>query len=136
MKTLPLRLERQQATAGAVARFLDDHPRVSRVHYPGLAGHPGREVHFRQARGAGSVIAFETGSFERSREVVSRLELFSKTVSFGSVASTVSLPARMSHASIPDAVRRGRLFPEDLVRLSIGIEHPDDLLEDLAQAIV
>lgn len=135
MKTLPLRVERQQATAGGVARWLEEHPAVSRVYYPGLAGHLGSEVHSRQARGAGSVIAVETGSIERSRALVSRLKLFSSTVSFGSVASTVSLPALMSHASIPEAVRRGRRFAEDLVRLSIGIEDPDDLREDLDQAL-
>jgi cysteine-S-conjugate beta-lyase len=81
------------------------------------------------------VVSFETGSLERSRAVVSRLELFSPTVSFGSVASTVSLPAEMSHASIPESVRKGRAFPEDLVRLSIGAEHPDDILEDLDRAL-
>jgi cystathionine beta-lyase/cystathionine gamma-synthase len=135
MKTLPLRLERQQETAGIIAAWLEDHPRVRRVYYPGLEGHPGRDVHFRQARGAGSVVAFEAGSLDRSRAFVARLELFSPTVSFGSVASTVSLPALMSHASIPESVRKGRAFPEDLVRLSIGAEHPDDILEDLDRAL-
>ncbi|HEY7697339.1 MAG TPA: PLP-dependent transferase, partial [Vicinamibacteria bacterium] len=93
MKTLPLRLERQQATAELLARVLRDHPRVTRVHYAGLPQHPGREVHFRQARGAGAVIAFETGSLQTSLGIVEGLELFSRTVSFGSVSSTVSLPA-------------------------------------------
>jgi cystathionine beta-lyase len=135
MKTLPLRLERQQATAELLARVLRDHPRVTRVHYVGLREHPGRDVHFRQARGAGAVIAFETGSVETSLDIVEGLELFSRTVSFGSVSSTVSLPARMSHASIDPDERRRRRFPEDLVRLSVGIEHPDDLQEDLLKAL-
>lgn len=135
MKTLPLRLERQQATAEILAPVLRSHPRVKRVHYPGLPEHPGRDAHFRQARGAGAVIAFETGSVAVSARIVESLELFSQTVSFGSVSSTVSLPARMSHASIAPDERRRRGFPEDLVRISVGIEHPDDLREDLVSAL-
>lgn len=135
MKTLPLRLERQQQTAELLARVLRSHSRVKRVYYAGLPEHPGRDVHFRQARGAGAVIAFETGSVETSLAIVERLELFSRTVSFGSVSSTVSLPARMSHASIAPDERRRRRFPEDLVRLSVGIEHPDDLRDDVTRAL-
>lgn len=135
MKTLPLRLERQQQTAARVAAALRSHPRVGRVYYPGLDDHPGRDVHLRQARGAGSVLAFETGSVAFSRSFAGNLELFSATVSFGSVGSTVSLPSRMSHSSIPADVRRERLFPEDLVRLSMGIEDPEDLVEDVLRAI-
>ena len=81
------------------------------------------------------MIAFETGSTARSRVFVDNLELFSKTVSFGSLSSTVSLPSLMSHASIPEDVRRKRKFPDDLVRLSVGIEHPDDVLEDVSRAL-
>jgi cystathionine beta-lyase len=135
MKTLPLRVERQQASARLLARWLREQNDVVRVHYPGLREHPNREVHFRQARGPGSVIAFETGSSELSRRIVGALELFSPTVSFGSVGSSVSLPARMSHASIPEDVRARRCFPEDLIRLSIGIESPEDLREDLELAL-
>lgn len=135
MRTLPLRLERQQATAELLARALLAHPRVKHVYYPGLPQHPGRDIHFRQARGAGAVIAFETGSVEASLGFVEKLALFAQTVSFGSVSSTASLPARMSHASIGPEERRRRAFPEDLVRLSVGIEHPDDLREDLSRAL-
>jgi len=135
MKTLPLRLERQQQTSRRVSCYLRSHARVTRVHYVGLADHPGRETHERQAEGYGSVISFETGSLARSEAIVAALVMFLPTVSFGGVQSTVSLPARMSHASIPAAVRNGRAFPEDLVRLSIGIEHEDDLLSDLEQAL-
>jgi len=135
MKTLPLRVDKQQSNAGLLARFLRSHPIVERVHYVGLPEHPGKEIHERQARGAGAVIAFETGTYERSLALVRTLELFAVTVSFGGVRSTASLPARMSHASIPDDVRHERHFPEDLVRLSVGIEHVDDLRDDLGRAL-
>lgn len=135
MKTLPLRLDKQQSNAGLLARVLRSHPAVERVHYVGLPEHPGRDVHARQARGAGAVISFETGALARSLELIKSLRLFAVTVSFGGVRSTASLPARMSHASIPDEVRNARHFPEDLVRLSIGIEHVDDLRDDLGRAL-
>lgn len=135
MKTLPLRMDKQGANASLLARYLRSHPLVERVYFVGLPDHPGRDVHDRQARGAGAVIAFETGSIERSLELVQSLELFATAVSFGGVRSTASLPAKMSHASIPDEVRSARRFPEDLVRLSIGIEHVDDLRDDLNRAL-
>lgn len=135
MKTLPLRVDKQQSNAGLLARYLRSHPLVERVHYVGLPDHPGKAVHERQARGAGAVIAFETGALDRSLELIKSLELFGITVSFGGVRSTAGLPARMSHASIPNEVRNERHFPEDLVRLSIGIEDIDDLRNDLGRAL-
>jgi cystathionine beta-lyase len=80
-------------------------------------------------------VSFETGSAGRSARIVSALRLFAIAVSFGGVGSTASLPCRMSHASIPEDVRRARAFPEDLVRLSLGIEDADDLLADLDRAL-
>lgn len=135
LKTLALRLEKQQASAGLVAEFLNRHPLVRQVHYPGLADHPGRDTHFRQARGAGGVVSFETGSVELSKKVIEETRLFAITVSFGCVSSSISLPACMSHASIPGKVRSARLLPEDLVRISVGIEHPEDLIDDLSRAL-
>jgi len=136
LKTLALRMDRQEATARRVAEFLRAHPFVRRVRWPGLDDHPGRAVHMRQARGAGAVLCFETGSFDLSRRVVEGLELFPIAVSFGGVSSQASLPCRMSHASVPPELRSAKApLPEDLVRLSIGIEDPDDLLEDLGRAL-
>ena len=132
LKTLSLRVKRQQATAGRIARLLVDHPDVARVWWPGLPDHPGAALHARQARGPGQVISFETGDVARSRRVVEALSLFTIAVSFGSVTSSVSLPCAMSHASIPSA---DRALPEDLVRLSIGAEDADDLLDDLSAAL-
>ncbi len=135
LKTLSVRLERQQANARRVAAFLAAHQAIKRVHYPGLPGHPGAALHRSQAQGPGAVISFETGHLALSRQVVEATRLFSISVSFGNVCSFISLPCRMSHASIPATVRAERALPEDLVRLSIGIEAAEDLLADLAQAL-
>ena len=135
VRTLALRQDRQEGSAHRVADFLVAHPRVRQVHYPGLPTHPGHEVHRRQARGAGCLVSFETGSPERSKQVVERTRLFTISVSFGSIASLISLPCAMSHASMPLEARRARGVGEDLVRLSVGIEDADDLIADLAQAL-
>ena len=133
-RSLALRLDRQQANAKVVAHFLAGHPQVRRVHYPGLPGHPGREILLRQARGAGALVGFETGDPEVSCRVAEATQLFAVNISFGGMGSSISLPGRMSHASTPPEVRRLRPLPDDLVRLSVGIEHADDLVADLAQA--
>ena len=131
LKTLALRVERQNASAEKVARFLQTRPEVSKVFYPGLRDHPGRKIHCKQANGNGAVVSFTTGDDKLSSEIVESTRLFKVAVSFGSVGSTISLPCRMSHASIPRALRDRLAPPSDLVRLSVGIEDPDDLLEDL-----
>jgi cysteine-S-conjugate beta-lyase len=134
MKTLSLRVERQNESARKIAEFLSNQPEVAQVYYPGLAGHPGRHIHHLQSTGDGAVISFTTGDVALSRQVVESTQLFDIAVSFGSIGSTISLPCRMSHASIPQALR-GRLAPPpDLVRLSVGIEDVDDLIEDLSRA--
>lgn len=135
MKTLAVRLDRQETNAHRVAAYLAAHPKVRRVHYPGLATHPGHALQERQAAGAGPVLSFETGSFATSRHLAEATRLFTLAVSFGSVSSLISLPCRMSHASIPPEVRHDRQLPEDLVRLAVGIEDGEDLVEDLAQAL-
>jgi len=135
LKTLPLRLERQVTTAGRLAARLAAHPAVDRVYYPGLATHEGLAVHRRQASADGAVVSFTTGDAERSRRLVEATRLFDLAVSFGSVASAISLPCRMSHASVPAELRERLAPPPDLVRLAIGIEAAEDLWEDLAQAL-
>jgi len=131
VKTMELRVMRQQENALRVARFLKEHPSVTHVYYAGLEGSENADLHNQQARGAGSVVCFRTGSLAFSQHIVTTTKLFKITVSFGSVNSLISLPGAMSHASIPAEVRKAREFPEDLVRLSIGIESADDLIEDL-----
>ncbi|MGH7244017.1 MAG: trans-sulfuration enzyme family protein [Phycisphaerales bacterium] len=139
LRTLALRLERQQDNAKRIADFLATRPGLRQVRYPTLASHPGRDILIRQSAtkhaGGGAVVCFETGSVETSRRVVEALKLFSIRVSFGTVSSSSSLPFYMSHASVPEKERERHALPRDLVRLSVGIEHIDDLLEDLEQAL-
>lgn len=135
LKTLALRLDRQQQNALTVARFLARHEAVRRVHYPGLEEHEGYTLHQRQARGPGALITFETGDCELSRLVAERARLFAISVSFGGVGSSISIPSNMSHASIPEDVRAMSPCGTDAVRLSIGIEDAKDLIADLDQAL-
>jgi cystathionine beta-lyase len=135
LKTMALRMERQQHNAWRLAEFLHRHPLVTRVNYPGLADHPGHALHMRQSAGPGSILSFETGSVEASKAVVEATQLFKVTVSFGSTNSLISLPCFMSHASIPAEVRAARGLPDDLVRISAGIEDSVDLIADLGAAL-
>src|SRR5262249_39064988 len=134
IKTLKLRIDAQQANAARIADYLSSHPAVQRLNYPGLREHAGHELHFPQARGAGAVISFQTGSFELSKRVAEATRIFRIRVSFGSVNSSITLPGCMSHASIPADVRKAHALAPDLVRLSVGIEDADDLIADLDQA--
>jgi len=135
LKTMALRMEKQQANCLAMATWLERHPAVKKVHYAGLPSHAGYALHSQQARGGGSLVSFETGNVDLSRALSEHLKLFKVTVSFGSTSSLVSLPCFMSHASIPKEVRAARGLPDDLVRLSAGIEDEKDLLADLEQAM-
>ncbi|HEV2851797.1 MAG TPA: PLP-dependent transferase [Thermoanaerobaculia bacterium] len=119
MKTLALRVERQSASAAKIAGFLQGRPGIREVYYPGL----------------GAVLSFTTGDPDLSRRIAEATRLFTLAVSFGSVGSSISLPCRMSHASVPPELRDRLGPPADLVRLSIGIEDVDDLIADLTQAL-
>ena len=134
MKTLSLRLDRQQSNARAIAEWLDTQSAVERVYYPGLAGEKQLRIHRAQASGDGAVLSFVTGDAELSRTIVEATKLFNITVSFGGVNSTISLPNYMSHASIPPHLRRQKSIPADLVRISVGAEDVEDLVDDLSQA--
>ncbi|KDR78906.1 hypothetical protein GALMADRAFT_244552 [Galerina marginata CBS 339.88] len=134
IKTLALRMDRQQTNAQVVAEYLSSlgFP----VHYPGLADHPGRDIHSRIADGNGAVLSFETGDKDLSEKIVGGTRLWGISVSFGCVNSLISMPCVMSHASIDPATRAARGLPEDLIRLCVGIEDPHDLLDDLERALV
>ena len=134
LKTLKLRMDAQQKNAQAIAEWLEAHPQVTAVNYPGLASSPGYLLQHRQARGAGAVLSFTTGSAEASRIIVEATRMFSICVSFGSINSTISLPGCMSHASVPPEVGELRDLPGDVVRISVGIEDAGDLIADLGRA--
>ncbi|MGB9258503.1 MAG: cystathionine beta-lyase [Candidatus Korobacteraceae bacterium] len=133
-KTLALRLDRQQSNAKKIADLLNAHPAVDHVYYPGLADEQQLRIHRAQASGDGAVLSFVTGDPEFSRTIVEATKLFAITVSFGGVNSTISLPNYMSHASIPAHLRQQKSIPADLVRISVGVEDVDDLVDDLSQA--
>lgn len=137
IKTLALRMERHCANALAVARFLEDHPRVQRVHYPGLPGHPQHELARRQMRGGfgGIVTAVLQGSLDEARRVLERCHLFSLAESLGGVESLIEHPALMTHASLPAAMRASLGIGDGLIRLSVGIEDAQDLIDELKQAL-
>jgi len=135
VKTLDLRVEKQCSNALAVGDFLSSEAAVMKIYHPAFASNEARLVHERQASGGGSVIAFTTGDAEFSRRIVEATKLCSIAVSFGSVNSTISLPCYMSHASIPAGLRAELAPPRDLIRISVGIESVEDVIEDLRQAI-
>jgi cystathionine beta-lyase len=134
LKTLDLRLEREQRSANVIAHHLLGRKEVTRVLFPGLPGLANVRVHAGQSEGTGAVVCFETGDHELSLRFVEALKLFGIRVSFGSVGSSASMPCHMSHASIPEEVRKARNFPSDIVRLSIGIEDVRDLIADIEAA--
>ena len=136
IKTMALRVERQQENAIQIAEWLQGIPLITSVFYAGLKDHKDNDIHVRQSSGGGSVVCFTTGNTALSKHIVTYTKLFKITVSFGSVTSLISLPGIMSHASIPSEVKAAREFPEDLVRMSIGIESVEDLIADLKNAMV
>ena len=134
IKTLKVRMDAQQANAMIIAQFLESAG--FRVRYPGLKSHPQYDLHNSMARGAGAVLSFETGDIHLSERIVESAKLFAISVSFGCVNSLISMPCRMSHASIDAKTRQERGVPEDLIRLCVGIEDSEDLLDDLRSALV
>jgi len=129
IKTLGVRMDRHNTNAAAVAHMLTSHPRVTRVHYPGLPDHPNHDVAARQMRGFGGMVSFQVEGGETSAvAVVERAELFTLAESLGGVESLIEHPGRMTHASAAGSPLE---VPADLIRLSVGIETLDDLLRDL-----
>ncbi len=136
IKTLALRMERHSANAQAVAEFLQAHPRVRRVHYPGLASHPGHALAKRQMDGFGGMLSFEIdGGVEAARIFLEKLEVFTLAESLGGVESLAGYPAIMSHNAMPAEQRRVAGIGDDLIRLSVGIEDAGDLVADLEAAL-
>jgi len=134
-KTLPLRMDRHNASAQILADFLASHPKVNRVHYPGLPTHPQHKLARRQMRGFGGLISFELGSLERARTLLNSVRLMALAESLGGVETLISHPATMTHASVPAERRQQIGLTDDMVRISVGIEDVDDLKEDLTLAL-
>jgi cystathionine gamma-synthase/cystathionine gamma-lyase len=136
LKTLAIRMRAHEENAMALARFLARHPKVAKVHYPGLKSHPAHAIAKKQMDGFGGMISLELkGGFPAVEKLLSRLRIFTLGESLGGVESLVSYPAGMTHASIPREERLKRGIKDNLVRLSVGIEDKADLKEDLAQAL-
>jgi len=135
IKTLAARMDAQQQTAEALALWLAGRPEVKTVYYPTLPGHPGRDVHLRQAKGGGAVVSFELADRDSARRFLEAARLPLLAVSLGGVESILSYPATMSHAAMPRQERLARGITDGLVRLSVGLESERDLREDLEQAL-
>lgn len=136
VKTLPLRMERHSRNALAVATFLEQHPRVTTLHYPGLPSFPQYELAVRQQQSGGALLAFEVeGGTEAGIRVMNALRLCSLAENLGAAETLVTHPASMTHAAVPAEQRAKTGITDGLVRLSVGLENPDDLIADLAQAL-
>jgi cystathionine gamma-lyase/cystathionine beta-lyase/cystathionine gamma-lyase/homocysteine desulfhydrase len=135
IKTLAVRMERHEASARTVATFLASHPKVRRVLWPGLPDHPGHEVQVRQATGFGALITFDVGDAAAAKRLLDGLEVMSLAESLGGVETLISHPATMTHASVPEEMRRELGLSDGMVRVSVGLEDPADLTGDLEQAL-
>jgi cystathionine gamma-synthase len=132
LKTLAVRMRAHGEHAALVASFLAGHPKVRHVYYPGLPSHPGHDVAARQMSGFGGMVSFTVGSAEEALEVARRTRIFFLAESLGGVESLIEVPGPMTHASVAGSPLE---VPPELVRLSVGLEHPDDLIADLARAL-
>jgi cystathionine beta-lyase/cystathionine gamma-synthase len=135
IKTLPVRMERHCDNAEAVATFLRDHPKVAKVHYPGLPDDPGHALAKKQMRRFGGMLSFELQDADRVVERLRRAEILALAESLGGVESLIEHPASMTHASVPEEQRLKQGITEGLVRFSVGIEDVQDLLEDLGRVL-
>ena len=131
VKTLHLRMACHDANGRRVAEFLNSHPKVQRVLYPGLSAHPQHELAKRQCTGFGGMISFDLGGYSSAKLFLDRLKLCALAESLGGVETLICHPASMTHASIPQAERERQGFTDGLVRISVGVEDVEDVLEDL-----
>lgn len=135
IKTLGVRMRQHDSNGRRVASFLSEHPRVQAVYYPGLASHPQHDLAIRQMGGFGGMIAFETGSIENARAVLESVRVCALAESLGGVETLISHPASMTHASVPPSDRERLGITDGMVRISVGIEDVDDIVEDLDRSL-
>jgi cystathionine beta-lyase/cystathionine gamma-synthase len=134
-KTLALRMEQHDKTGRAVAAFLEEHPKVKKVYYPGSASHPQHALARRQQRGFGGMVSFDVGSLAAASKVLESVKLCTLAESLGGVETLISHPATMTHASVDEEKRQRLGINDGLVRISVGIEDTDDIIADLDQAL-
>lgn len=134
-KTLAVRMDAHDRNGRQVANFLAEHPKIQKVYYPGLTSHPQHELAKKQQKGFGGMVAFETGSLDNAKKVLESVKLCTLGESLGGVESLISHPASMTHASVPIEKREKLGITDGLVRISVGIEDIEDILEDLDQAL-
>jgi cystathionine gamma-synthase len=135
IKTLAVRMDRQQSNAQQIAEWLKAQKKIRQVYYVGLPEHPGYEINASQARGAGSMISFHTDSAATAKQILERVKLISFAESLGGVESLITYPMLQTHGDVPVEVRERLGITDCLLRLSVGIEKIDDLIEDLRQAL-
>lgn len=135
IKTLAVRMQEHEVSTQKIAQFLQGRTDIQSVNYPGLKEHPGHEIHQQQARGFGGMLSFDVGSGERAEQVLSKVKYFTLAESLGAVESLISVPAKMTHASIPLERRVELGITDGLIRISVGLEDVEDLIEDLEQAL-
>ncbi len=134
-KTLAVRMEKHDENGRAVANFLAEHPKVTKVNYPGLVSHPQHEIAKRQQTGFGGMVSFETDSFESAKKVLESVKICTLAESLGGVESLISHPATMTHAAVPEKTREALGITDRLVRISVGIEDKEDIILDLDKAL-
>jgi cystathionine beta-lyase/cystathionine gamma-synthase len=135
IKTLAVRMKQHNSNGMAIAQFLESHPKVKRVLYPGLKSHPQHEMAKKQQTGFGAMISFDLGSIDAARALLNHVKLCSLAESLGGVETLISHPASMTHASVPPAMRQEVGITDGLVRISVGIEDVEDLVADLDFAL-
>jgi cystathionine beta-lyase/cystathionine gamma-synthase len=136
IKTLAVRMLQHNVNGIAVARHLDAHPKVRKVYYPGLASHPQHDIARKQQRGPGAMLSFDLGNLDAARRFLNQVKLCSLAESLGGVETLISLPALMTHASMPKETQERAGITEGLVRLSVGLEDAEDIIGDLDQALL
>lgn len=135
LKTLALRVERQSTNAAQIAEWLRKHPKVTAVFYPGLAEHPGHEIHHRQAAGPGAMLSFRLKDPGLVEQVINQVKVITFAESLGGVETLITYPVRQTHGDIPPEIRERIGVTDDLLRLSVGIEDVEDLIADLEAAL-
>jgi cystathionine gamma-lyase / homocysteine desulfhydrase len=135
MKTLGIRMEEHERNTKELVAFLENHPGVKKVFYPGLETHPQHELAKKQMRGFGGMVSFDVGSEKKAEDLLKRIQYFTLAESLGAIESLISVPAKMTHASIPAQRREELGITDGLIRISVGLEDIEDLINDLKQAL-